>query len=219
MLRPISVVVPAAGRASRMGAPKLLLEMNGEPLLARAVRLASEIDPSPVVVLRPDDAAACAVLAGLACRIVINPRLERGPASSIARGVEAVRTRLPDEAGAGERAVLVLLPDMPFVDTDMLHALVRRYEELERRYEVPERRDEELEHVAIGAFYVTARYGGVVAPPVVLPPSLLAGLASATGVLRDHLRRVGARAQAVDLPPHALADVDTPGDRDRLLRD
>ena len=206
MLRPISVVVPAAGRASRMGAPKLLLELDGETLLARAVRRASEIDPSPVVVLRPDDAAARLALDGLACRIVLNPRAEEGLASSIARGVDAVRTGLRDEAGADERAVLVLLPDMPFVDTGMLRTLVRRYE------------DEGLGPRSSGAFYVTARYGGAMAPPVVLPPRLLTGLANATGVLRDHLRRAGARAVAVDLPPHALADVDTPGDRDRLLR-
>jgi CTP:molybdopterin cytidylyltransferase MocA len=168
-------------------------------------------------VLRPDDAAARQALAGLACRIVINPRPELGPASSIARGAEAVREGLLDQAGAGERAVLVLLPDMPFVDADMLRALVDRYHELERGYEEPERPYEDLKCRASGAFYVTARYGVVVAPPVVLPPRLLAELAGATGVLREHLHRAGARAETVDLPPHALADVDTPRDWDRLL--
>jgi len=200
-----------------MGAPKLLLELDGEPLLTRAVRRATAVDPSPVVVLRRDDAAARDVLGGHACRIVINPRPEHGPASSIALGVEAIRRGLPGEADTSQRAVLVLLPDMPFVDADMMHALVRRYREMERRYEGLGLRYEGPEWVK-DRFYVTARYGGVVAPPVILPPSVFAGLGGATGVLRDHLRRAGARAETVDLPRRALADVDTPTDRDRLLR-
>jgi molybdenum cofactor cytidylyltransferase len=205
VLRPVSVVVPAAGQSSRMGSSKLLLELDGEPLLARAVRRASVVDPSPVVVLRPNDAPAREALARVDCRIAMNPTPERGPASSIACGVEAMRTAPPGEPEAGERAVLVLLPDMPFVDGRMLRALVRRYGELARRPE--------------GLFYVTAGYGGVLAPPVLLPPGLLRALAlgTATGTLRDHLRRAGARAEAVDLPLRALADVDTPDDRDRLL--
>jgi CTP:molybdopterin cytidylyltransferase MocA len=204
-----------------MGAPKLLLELEGEPLLARAVRTAAAVDPCPTVVLRRGDDEARHVLAGHACRIVVNDRPDREVAGSIARGIDAVRAWYAaspgtvsvrgasppvSEGGSDRVAVLVLLPDMPFVTRATLVTLAERYRAL------PDRAPSSL-------FYVTARYGEVLAPPVILPPPLLPLLSDATGSLRHRLRDLGVRAEPVDLPEQALLDVDTPDDRARLLRD
>ena len=101
---PVAGLVLAAGSSRRMGRNKLLLDVDGEPMLRRAVRRALAADLRPVVVVVGHDAAAVRKkLTGLDCRSVTNPHYRRGMNRSLWAGLAA----LP----ADTAAVVVLLGD------------------------------------------------------------------------------------------------------------
>ena len=80
----IAAVVLAAGASRRLGRAKQSLEIGGETLLERAVRVAVEAELEPViVVVRTADVAP-----GLCgCDVVVNALADEGMASSIRVGV------------------------------------------------------------------------------------------------------------------------------------
>src|SRR5437773_7731476 len=89
----IAGIVLAAGLARRMGRQKLLLSLEGKPVVRWAVeRLLPHVEDL-VVVTGHDDSTVRHALSGLAVRFAVNPRPEAGQASSIAVGVEALRAR------------------------------------------------------------------------------------------------------------------------------
>ncbi|HUJ13111.1 MAG TPA: nucleotidyltransferase family protein [Thermoanaerobaculia bacterium] len=113
-------LVLAAGASKRLGRPKQLVLFEGEPLVVRAARIASEVAPA-IVVVSPELRTECEERlqrAGLlkparTLRIVENPDASEGMASSIRAGVEATR---------GD--VLMMLCDQPYVTSEHLRALV-----------------------------------------------------------------------------------------------
>lgn len=112
-------VVLAAGGSARLGRPKQLLELAGEPLVRRAARAAAEAGYSPVVVVvGADPAAVTAALAGAACVAVENPDWRTGVASSIRRGLAALSSLRPDADG-----VLLAVCDQPLADAAHLARL------------------------------------------------------------------------------------------------
>jgi len=51
MLRRTAIVILAAGGSRRLGQPKQLLPVLGEPLLRRVVRMAAEVGPDHLIVV------------------------------------------------------------------------------------------------------------------------------------------------------------------------
>ena len=185
---PVAGVVLAAGASSRMGVPKPFLQVGGETLLRRSVRIALEAGLDPVVVVAGAEAErARRELERLRCVVAVNPRPARGKASSLAAGLAA----LPADAGAA----LVVLPDMPHVTAAMIAALVARWRET-------------------GAPLVLSDYAGTVAPPVLFARRLFEELAAESGENpgKAVVARHRAEAAAVGWPVAALADIDTPAD-------
>jgi len=185
----VACVLLAAGASSRMGKNKLLLELDGETVLRRAVRTAAAAGLGPVlVVLGHESDRARSELEGLPCQSVINPRYAEGMNSSLSTGVSA----LPE----GPAAAVVMLADMPFVTAGMVRELVSRW------------RGEPL---------VVSLFGDVVAPPILYSRELFPELRALTGescgkrVIKQH------RAQAAEVrwPESALRDLDVPGDLER----
>jgi molybdenum cofactor cytidylyltransferase len=190
----VAGVVLAAGRSTRMGENKLLLPVDGESLVRRAVRAALEGGLDPVLVVVGHEAARVgADLGGLSCRVVPNPRHALGLNTSLDAGLAAV----PADAAAA----LVLLADMPLVSPAMVRALVDRRRES-------------------GAVAVAARYGGVVAPPVVYDRVLFGELrgGEGDGRGREVLSRRAGQVAYVDFPASALADVDRAADLEAARR-
>ena len=185
----VAGVVLAAGSSTRMGRNKLLLQIGGESLVRRAVRLAGEAGLDPVVVVTGEfrDAVEREVR-DLPCLPVFNPNHAAGIQTSVARGVAAV--------GACGAAV-VLLPDMPFVTARMVGAVVARRRETD-------------------APLVVSRYGGrVSAPPILYERSLFDEVARMeAGCGREVVRRHHDRAAFVDWPADRLRDLDHPDDYD-----
>ena len=117
----VAGVVLAAGLSSRAGPTnKLLLGVDGQPLVWWAVRAATDAGLDPVVlVTAPGDAEVVAATADFDLVRVENDAPRRGLASSLGLGVEAV-------AGSIDAAV-ILLGDMPWVRKPHIERLVASF--------------------------------------------------------------------------------------------
>jgi molybdenum cofactor cytidylyltransferase len=115
----VAAIILAAGASTRMGQPKQALNLGGERLLERAVRVAEQAGCVPVVVVL--GASAEMILAECSldhATVVMNPEWREGMASSIRCGVRRV---------AGEcDAALLMVCDQPAVTADHLRKLVDR---------------------------------------------------------------------------------------------
>ncbi len=189
---PIAGVVLAAGNSTRMGRNKLLLELDGEPVIRRAVGRAIDAGLSPVIVVLGFEADRVReALSGLTYHEVINTEFEVGINSSVRLGIGAV----PDQA----IAAVVMLPDMPFVTTSMLETLMARYRESD-------------------APLVISRYGDVNAPPMLHGRLLFPEFdrADGQGCGKHVVRRHRDDAVVVEWNPAALNDLDVPEDYERV---
>lgn len=84
-------LVMAAGGSTRMGRPKALLELGGEPLVKHGIRTVRKAGARPLVVVGARSADVVTAVAGEDCEVCENPDWERGLGSSIACGVAAAR--------------------------------------------------------------------------------------------------------------------------------
>jgi molybdenum cofactor cytidylyltransferase len=168
-----------------MGSNKLLLMLDGDPLVRRATRraLAAGLEPVVVVLGREPERAQLA-LSGLACRFAFNATPQSPMSRSLHSGLEA----LP----AGIDAAIVTLADMVSVTADMLREIASAAEET-------------------SAPLIASRYGGVLAPPMLFRRVLFAELllSDGEGCGRSVVERHCADALILDWPAEALLDVDT----------
>lgn len=175
-----------------MGRNKLLLPVEGEPMVHRTVRRVRDAGCDPVVVVTGHEGARVRdALAALDVSFAESP----GPTGPTSASLHAGLRALPDDVDA----TLVMLADMVHITTPMMRAL--------------------LEGLATAdAPLSVSRYGDVLAPPLVfrraLWPELLAwhGEGCGKSVVRAHQ----AAAQMHDWPVEALQDVDTPDDYDAV---
>jgi nicotine blue oxidoreductase len=105
----------AAGEGSRLGTPKALVELDGERLVDRGVRLLEDGGCQPVVVVL---GAATVQIRGAV--VVRNPEWRTGMGSSLRVGLRS----LPDTA----RAVVVALVDQPLIQAEAVHRLIEALE-------------------------------------------------------------------------------------------
>ena len=117
----VAAVILAAGAASRMGRPKLLLPWQGEPLIRHSARTALQAGLEPVIVVTGAAAEEMkSALAGLNLQLAHNPDWKKGQSTSVRVGVESLNAQID--------AVIFLLGDQPFVTADLLHGLVQAYQ-------------------------------------------------------------------------------------------
>jgi molybdenum cofactor cytidylyltransferase len=188
---PVAGIVLAAGSSTRLGRNKLLLHIEEETLVRRAVRRATESLSPVLVVLGHQAELVERELAGLPCRAVVNREFRRGLNASLSLGVAS----LPGDASAA----VVLLADMPFVTAGMIAALVATYR-------------------TTAAPLVISDYQGVVAPPLLYDRSLFPELQvpDGEGAGREVVTRHRRGAAVVSWPAGALPDLDLPADLARL---
>ncbi len=184
------LVILAAGESARMGSPKQLLPLDGQPLLVHTIEAALASAAWPIVVVLGAHAEKIKpVLARLPVLIVENPTWSEGLASSLRLGVATLQqfSRQLD-------AALVALCDQPAFSADTIAHLVAAQRATRRSI-------------------VAARYAGRNAAPALFLrehfPVLtaLTGESGARTLLNDSPERVA----AIDLPALAL-DLDTPAD-------
>lgn len=183
----VSGVVLAAGRSSRMGRPKQLLPLGGEPILRHVVRSACASRLSEAIVVLGHEAERIAAAVGdLGQRTVLNPDYASGQSSSLRTGLAAL--------SSGSEAVLFLLGDQPGVTTEVIDRLITAYQRT-------------------GAAIVVPEYGGVLGNPILFDRELFGDLRTVTGdtgarevVRANEARRLAVPVDGIAPPP----DIDTP---------
>ena len=85
----IGGVVLAAGLSRRMGHPKLLLPLDGRPVLYHVVSALADAGLEDIVVVVPPEHAGLAgAISGLPARLAVNPAPEAGQAGSVVAGTQ-----------------------------------------------------------------------------------------------------------------------------------
>ena len=194
----VSGIILAAGRSSRLGRPKQLLDLGGRPVLAHVLAAAgtARLDEL-ILVLGHEGEQIRSVLApylgGVRC--VVNPHFAAGQSTSLHAGIRALSER--------SAAAVILLGDQPQVEPRVVDALIEAFRDT-------------------GAPVVMPSYGGVPANPVLIARALfpevlaVAGDQGAREVIRAH------RGEAVLVPfpdHHPPRDIDTDADYAALLAD
>ena len=191
----IAGIVLAAGRSSRLGRPKQLLPVRGEPLLRHTLRgvLASSLDKVVLVVGHHAEAIRDAV-AGLSLDVVFNPDAALGQSTSVRAGLAA----LPPDV----EAAVFILGDQPSVDPDVIDALVTTWRESR-------------------APVVAPHYEDGIGNPVLFDRRVfpeLTALAGDTGARPVvHAYQASSELQVVPVAGPAPPDVDTEADYDRIV--
>lgn len=186
----VAAIVLAAGRGLRFGAEqnKLLVDLDGGPLLRRAAEAALASRAYRTVVVTGHDRAAIeAALAGLPLAFAHNPDFASGMAASLRAGLAAV---------AEADGVVVMLGDMPGVTSRIVDALIAAFER------------------SPGGAAVAPLRNGRRGNPVLLSRTLFPYLLTLRG--DEGARRLLASIDGViELPcddDNVLTDVDTPAD-------
>jgi molybdenum cofactor cytidylyltransferase len=195
----IAGVVLAAGRSSRMGAPKALLTFHGETFLGRLVTAFSEGGCEPIVVVvgppsERDSARIAAEALQLGARVAVNPVRD-------SEQIDSLRVAL-NNIPADADGILASPVDSPGATADVVAALIRAH-----RHGAP---------IAIAAYQ--GRRGhpilfGRDLFPELMEEDLEAGARTLIGRYFDSL------AQIDSDQPDVLLDVDTPAEYRRLTEE
>ena len=110
----VAGILLAAGEGSRLGQPKALVEIGGEPLARRGVALLRDGGAAPIVVVT---GAVAVDLPGVLA--VHNPGWRSGMGSSLATGLATV----PDSCNAA----VIALVDQPLVGAEAVRRLIAAY--------------------------------------------------------------------------------------------
>ena len=180
----LTIMIPAAGAASRMrGGDKLLEIVDGQPLLARQASIAISTGCPVIVTLRQDDPRAVAIH-HLALTIVTVPDAASGLSASLRAAARTITS-----------ALMILPADMPDLTEADLKTMITAFA------------------LAPDTIHRGASATGQPGHPVVLPARYLTEIEQLSGDegARSLLVRDG--ASLVALPgDHAMTDLDTPED-------
>ena len=190
MPRSVAALILAAGGSTRFGEPKQLIDWEGESLIRRAVRAATEGGCSrAVVVVGAAGEAIALALRETSAELVFNPDWKLGLGTSIRSGVQHLfhSRELPE-------AILLLACDQPSVDGGRVSSLISCWENSENAI-------------------VASRYAGTLGVPALFDRSCFTALlelpddSGAKAILRA---RPG---DVAELPfENGAFDIDTPAD-------
>ena len=181
----LTILIPAAGASSRMRGPdKLLMNIDGLPLLRRSAQTALAAHPAVLITLRPQDDARRTALNGLAVQILTIPDAVEGLSASLRAG-----------AAATTGALMILPADMPDLTTPDLRQMI------------------DAARLSPHHIHRATAADGSPGHPVIFPADLLpafaelSGDAGARAILQAHQTRI----RLIKLPGHhATTDLDTP---------
>jgi molybdenum cofactor cytidylyltransferase len=190
----VGAIILAAGGSSRFGRPKQLLIFQGESLVRRAVRAATEACGTGVVVVTGDTRALIgAELRESGASVVENPEWRGGLGTSIRCGLRHLITAAPEL-----EAVVLLACDQPFVEAETVSGLMAK-------------------QAITGKAIVASSYANTLGIPALFDRSCFAALlalpdeSGAKAIIearRDEVAQIEFEKGAID--------IDTPADFERL---
>ena len=96
----VDIIVLAAGRSSRLGQPKALVDVDGRPLIAHLIQRLQRInDDVEITIVTNNEILADVYLACPETNVVLNPDPEKGRTGSIQCGLSSIlerKVRLPN---------------------------------------------------------------------------------------------------------------------------
>lgn len=194
-------IVLAAGRSSRMGSPKALLDFRGEPFVVRILEAFEALDLKTRVVVVGPGAEATEIKTALTphdCLVAENPNVDGGPIASLRAGLKAIQAVAPTGA-------LVWPVDLPHVRVDTVERLLDVF-----------RRN--------GPLAAVPRFGTRRGHPIIWGSAAFGELEQSEAARRDGARVV-LRAHQADIKevpvddPAVIDDLNTPEDYERLVRE
>jgi molybdenum cofactor cytidylyltransferase len=121
----IGCVLLAAGAGKRFGGGKLLHVIDGEPMIARALRLYATLPfAARVCVTRAEETQIQQLAHETGVPVVINPDPERGVGTSVAIATEAILAREPALDG-----ILYAVADQPYLKQESVEKLIEAFME------------------------------------------------------------------------------------------
>jgi len=195
----IEGIILAAGLSTRMGVPKLALEIEGIPIIRRVVRAALEsVLHRVILVTGPSDSGTVEALGPLAkdprLLQVVNSHPQAGMSSSMRTGMESL-----DRKAAG---IMILLGDQPGITGDIINKLLAAFRRAQTKIIVP---------LVLGRRTT----------PVIFPATLFPELMEEAGDIggRNLLKRHADQVVELEMgQEYDDADVDTPEDLDKMRR-
>jgi len=115
-----AAIILAAGKSSRLGQPKQLLQYQNKILLQHAIDVAKQSEIKQVIVVLGsgyESIIAAIDLSGI--HVVKNDRWQTGIASSINCGINALR-----EISPTSEAAILMVSDQPYITPSLLNSLI-----------------------------------------------------------------------------------------------
>jgi molybdenum cofactor cytidylyltransferase len=190
------IIILAAGASRRMGRPKQLLEIEGENLLNRVIRMAKASDFEAVsVVVGAHIELILPEIDSTGVEVFLNPDWESGMSSTLACGLKHTLRAFPEL-----ESVLILLVDQPFITVELINRFLIIYQ---------------TEHPKL----IAARYADVHGVPALFDKSLFPDLLGQQGQAgaRKLIKAYEKELVAVDFPEGKM-DLDTPEEWERFSK-
>ncbi len=192
----ISAVILAAGRAERMGEPKLFLPLGEKPVLQWVLESALDSDLDEVICVTRELSSARRQINLTDDRLfwLLNYAADRGQSTSVIAGLWA--------ANAASEGVMFLCGDQPLVRPELINALIEKFEDS-------------------SAWIVAPSFHGEARNPILFRRKLFPELLQLTGdrggrpLLDKHKRKTTLVEWPDELP---FLDIDVPEDYERLKR-
>jgi molybdenum cofactor cytidylyltransferase len=187
-----AAVVLAAGKSSRMGRNKLLLEVDGATVLDRLLVSLTSVLGEVIVVTGNDPETIRAVAESRGARVVHNPNYEEGMTTSFQAGLSTVSAD----------AVFLVLGDQLGLEPGLLRRMI-----------------EEMEGDR-SALIVSPAYGGRRGHPTLFRRPLFSEILGLRGEenLKDVVLRHESEHRTVEGDEWTVIDLDTPEDYEQALR-
>ena len=190
-MKRFGAVVLAAGKSSRMGANKLLLEVGGKTVLDRLLDALTQAVDEVVVVTGNNPEPMRAIASAHRVRVVHNPDHERGMTTSFQAGLRAI---------GGVDGVFLVLGDQLGLAPELLRRMTAAMED------VP------------GALIVSTIHGGKRGHPVLFRSSLFGEILALTGTLKEVVDGHSDANVHIEGGVWSTVDFDTPADFERAKR-
>ncbi len=126
----ISAVILAAGKSERFDDFKQLVEIDGKPMLDLVIEKVRNSSVDEIItVLGYKSDRILSKISTEGSKFVMNPNYERGMSTSLSEGLE--------EVGRNTDAVVILLGDQPYLDSEVIDKLIRSYQNSDKLVMVP----------------------------------------------------------------------------------